>query len=168
MPRFIVAYVHFVDRVNYRVGRFAMYLLFVLMGILLWSSLSKFTPFPSIWTLEMAQFVMVAYYILGGPCSLQNDSNVRMDLLYGSWSDRTKAWVDAFSIFALMFYLVVLLIGGIESTSYSLQYGERSPTAWRPYIAPIKIITVIGIFLMLLQAIAFFFRDVAKLRGEKI
>ena len=58
--------------------------------------------------------------------------------------------------------------GAIESSAYSLEYAERSPTAWRPYIAPIKIIMCIGVFLMLLQAIAFFFRDVAKIRGEKI
>jgi TRAP-type mannitol/chloroaromatic compound transport system permease small subunit len=145
-----------------------MYLLYVMMGVLVWSSISKVTPWPSIWTLETAQFLMVAYYMLGGPYSLQLDSNVRMDLLYGSWPDRQKAWVDAFSVFALLFYLGVLLYGAVESTAYSLEYTERSPTAWRPYIAPIKIIMSIGILLMTLQAIAIFFRDVAKLRGEEI
>ncbi len=71
-------------------------------------------------------------------------------------------------VFALLFYLGVLLYGAVESTAYSLEYAERSATAWRPYIAPIKIIMCVGIFLMLLQAIAFFFRDVAKIRGEEI
>ncbi|MCR8725103.1 TRAP transporter small permease subunit [Frigidibacter sp. ROC022] len=168
MPGWIKAYVRIVERINYRVGRMAMYILFVMMGVLIWSSLSKITPLPANWTLETAQFAMVAYYMLGGPYSLQLDSNVRMDLLYHRWSDRTRAWVDAFSVFALLFYLGVLLYGAIESTSYSITYGERSPTAWRPYIAPIKIVMCVGIFLMLLQSIAFFFRDVAKIRGEEI
>lgn len=168
MPNWIKAYVRFVDALNYRVGRFSMYLLFVLMGILLWSSISNILRQNAIWTLEMAQFTMVAYYMLGGPYSLQLDSNVRMDLLYHRWSDRTKAWFDAFSVFALLFYLGVLLYGAVESTIYSLEYAERSPTTWRPYIAPIKIIMCVGIFLMLLQAIAFFFKDVAKLRGEEL
>ena len=168
MPNWIKAYVRFVDALNYRVGRFSMYLLFVLMGILLWSSISNILRQNAIWTLEMAQFTMVAYYMLGGPYSLQLDSNVRMDLLYHRWSDRTKAWFDAFSVFALLFYLGVLLYGAVESTIYSLEYAERSPTAWRPYIAPIKIVMCVGIFLMLLQAIAFFFKDVAKLRGEEL
>lgn len=168
MPRWTKTYVRFVDRLNYRIGRFSMYLLFVLMGILMWSSISNILRHNAIWTLEMAQFTMVAYYMLGGPYSLQLDSNVRMDLLYHRWSDRTKAWVDAFSIFALMFYLGVLLYGAVESTIYAIEYAERSPTAWRPYISPIKIIMCIGIFLMLLQAIAFFLRDVARLRGKEI
>lgn len=168
MPRFARNYVRFVDAFNYRVGRFSMYLLFVLMGILLWSSITNIIRQNAIWTLEMAQFTMVAYYMLGGPYSLQLDANVRMDLLYHRWSHRTRAWVDAFSIFALMFYLAVLLYGGIESTSYSLEYAERSPTAWRPYIAPIKIIMDVGIFLMLMQAVSIFIKDVAAVRGEEL
>lgn len=168
MPRFIVRYVRLVDWLNYGIGRFAMYLLFVLMGVLLWSTLTKMFATPALWTLEMAQFTMVAYYMLGGPYSMQMGSNVRMDLFYGGWSDRTRATFDALTIFALMFYLGVLLYGGIDSTIYALSYGERSPSAWRPYIAPVKIISCIGITLMLLQCTAIFFRDVAKLRGEEI
>ena len=145
-----------------------MYGLFVIFGVLLWSSISKTFFLPSLWTLEIAQFAMVAYYILGGPFSLQIGANVRMDLFYGGWTDRKKAWFDAFSILLLIFYLGVLLYGAIDSTTYSLQYYERSPTAWRPLLWPIKIIMCVGIFLMLLQAISEFFKDIAKLKGKEI
>ena len=145
-----------------------MYGLFVIFGVLLWSSISKTFFLPSLWTLEIAQFAMVAYYILGGPFSLQIGANVRMDLFYGGWTDRKKAWFDAFSILLLIFYLGVLLYGAIDSTTYSLQYNERSPTAWRPLLWHIKIIMCVGIFLMLLQAISEFFKDIAKLKGKEI
>ena len=145
-----------------------MYGLFVIFGVLLWSSISKTFFLPSLWTLEIAQFAMVAYYILGGPFSLQIGANVRMDLFYGGWTDRKKARFDAFSILLLIFYLGVLLYGAIDSTTYSLQYNERSPTAWRPLLWPIKIIMCVGIFLMLLQAISEFFKDIAKLKGKEI
>ena len=115
MPRFIKAYVRTVEAVNYRVGRMAMYLIFVLMAVLLWSSISKTFFNPAEWTLETAQFIMVAYYLLGGPYSMQLNSHVRMDLVYGGWSIRTKAWVDAFTIFGLIFYLVILLQGALGS-----------------------------------------------------
>ena len=133
--------------------------------IRLWSSISKTFFLPSLWTLEMAQFAMVTYYILGGPYSIQLGSNVRMDLFYGSWTPRTKAWVDAFTIFFLIFYLGVLLYGGFSSTSYSLEYGERSATAWRPYLWPMKVGMCIGIIMMLLQAVSELFKDVARIRG---
>ena len=117
MPRIIVSYVRIVEAVNYRIGRMAMYLIFVLMAILMWSSISKTFFSPALWTLETAQFVMVAYYLLGGPYSMQLNSHVRMDLVYGNWSIKTKAWVDAFTIFGLMFYLVILLQGALGSTA---------------------------------------------------
>ena len=91
-------YVHTVDAVNYRIGRVMMWGLFVMMGILLWSSISKTFFLPSLWTLEMAQFAMVIYYIMGGPYSIQMGSNVRMDLLYRSWSDHRKAQIDAMTV----------------------------------------------------------------------
>jgi len=198
MPGWTKAYVRFVDAVNYRVGRFAMYLLYVLMGVLMWSTISKIINQNAIWTLEMAQFLMVAYYMLGGPYSLQLDSNVRMDLLYHRWSPRQQALMDAISVFALLFFLAVLLYGAVDSMAYALgnfsdgpvdfflklgkafltggpdaatgEMGmlERSATAWRPYLWPIKLVMVVGIFLMLLQTIGFFFRDLAKVLGEEI
>ena len=90
MPNFVRSYVRRVDAVNRRVGRFAMYLIFAMAAILLWSSVSKTFFLPSLRTLEMARFTMVAYYLLGGACSMQLDNHVRMDLVYETWSPRTR------------------------------------------------------------------------------
>lgn len=168
MPRWIMGYVRVVDGFNRRIGRFMMYGIFIMVGILLWSSVSKTFFMPSLWTLESAQFAMVAYYILGGAYAMQLNANVRMDLFYGQWSDRTKAWMDAFTVFFLLFYLGVLLYGGYESTMYSWEYDQRSRTAWRPYLWPIKAVMCAGFVLMLLQAISELFKDVARLRGADI
>lgn len=189
MSGLIRRYIQAVDAVNYRVGRLIMYFIFVLMGILLWSSISKTFFVPSLWTLEMAQFVMVAYYILGGPYSIQLGTNVRMDLLYGEWTLRKKAWFDLLTVLFLIFYLGVLLYGAVSSTAYSLGYwgsepfsffaglltgseeigrAERSSTAWRPYMWPVKSIMILGLFLMLLQCISELLKDVLRLKGEAI
>lgn len=168
MPSWAVVYVRVVDAVNRRIGRIIMYGLFVMVAILLWSSISKTFFLPSLWTLEMAQFALVAYYLLGGPYSIQLGSNVRMDLFYSNWPIRKKASFDACTIFFLIFYLGVLLYGAIDSTAYSLQYNERSPTAWRPYMWPIKITMCVGFSLMLLQAISELIKDIAILRGAPL
>ena len=91
-----------------------------------------------------------------------------MDVFYSQWSDRTRAMVDAVTIFALLFYLAVLLWGGVESTQYALQYGERRSGLWRPYMAPVKIVMCIGILMMLLQCSCFLIRDIARLRGREL
>lgn len=168
MPPIAAKFVRVVDRMNYGVGRFAMYLLFVLMAILMWSTISKALFTPSAWTLEMAQFVMVAYYILGGPYAMQMEAHVRMDLFYAKQSPKKRAVWDGFTVFALIIYLGVMLYGAIDSTVYAFSYSERSPTAWRPYMWPIKVTLCIGFFLMLLQAISALIKDIATARGEPL
>lgn len=185
MRRVAAFYVRWVDAVNYRIGRIMMYGIFVMMAILLWSSISKTFFLPTLWTLEMAQFAMVAYYITGGPYAMQLGANVRMDLFYHNWSVEKKAWFDAFTVLLLIFYLGILLYGALGSTAYSLGYWgqepltyfaglltgaeevgrlERSSTAWRPYIWPIKAVMIAGFLLMLLQAISELIKDIATLR----
>jgi TRAP-type mannitol/chloroaromatic compound transport system permease small subunit len=168
MPEWIKSYVRWVEAINYRVGRVTMYVLFVIMAVLLWSSASKVFLLPANWTLETAQFLFVAYYLLGAPYSMQLDSNVRMDLLYGRLQPRTQVLWDVFTIFVLMFYIGVMLYGAVESTIYSFEVGERNPTAWRPVLWPIKLVTCIAFTLLLLQATAHLIRDIATLRRETI
>ena len=168
MPNWAMSYVRGVEAVNYRLGRFAMYLLFVIMAILLWSSITKTFKLPSLWTLEMAQFTLVAYYLLGAPYSMQLGANVRMDLLYARMPLRRQAMWDIFTIFCLMFYLGVMLWGAVDSTAYSFQINERAPSAWRPPLWPIKLIITVSFALMILQAIAHLIRDIAIIRGIEI
>lgn len=146
-----------------------MYLVFLMMGILLYASIAR-TIFdtPLLWAVEMSQFTMAAYYMLGGAFSMYLGAHVRMDVLYGNWSPKKRATVDVFTVLCLIFYLTVLLAGGVSSTAYSLEYGQRNYSAWAPPVAPIKIIMVIGIFLMLLQSIATFFKDIARIKGVKL
>jgi TRAP-type mannitol/chloroaromatic compound transport system permease small subunit len=164
LPPLLRGYVRLVEKLNYRVGRVAMYLLLALIGILLYSSFSKVFLHPAQWTLEMAQFTMVAYFFLGGPYAMQMGSDVRMDLFHASWTPHARAWVDAITVLFLMFYLGVVLYGGIGSLSYSIEYSERNPTAWRPYTWPIKSLMCIALILMMLQASAEFFKDISRLR----
>ena len=168
MPNWAISYVKGVEAVNYRLGRFAMYLLFAIMAILLWSSVTKFAKIPALWTLEMAQFTLVAYYLLGAPYSMQLGANVRMDLLYARLPVKRQAAWDIFTIFCLLFYLGVMLWGAIDSTAYSFQIGERAPSAWRPPLWPIKVIITVSFALMILQAIAHLIRDIAIIRGIEI
>ena len=169
MPRAVKLYVRYVDAVSYRVGRLAMYLIFVMMGVLLYSSISRtFFNLPLIWVVEIAQFLLTAYYLLGGGYSMQLDAHVRMDLVYSRWSPRGQAFADTITAFSLIFFLCLLLYGGISSTMYAIEYNQKNYSTWGPPLAPIKIIMTFGIGLMLLQAIATFFKDLARVRGVEL
>ena len=169
MPEVVRIFVKYVDAFNRRVGRFAMYLIFPMGGILLFSTISRvFFGVPVNWVMEMSQFALSAYYLLGGAYTLQIDAHVRMDLFYGAMKPRTRAITDAFTIVFVIFYLVVLFGGGLSSTEYAITYNQKNYTAWAPVMWPIKAIMTFGIFLMLLQAISTFFKDVANALGRPI
>ena len=169
MPKPLKAFVRSVESANRAVGKFSMYLVFAMGGVLLYESISR-TLFnkPHIWVVEVAQFLMAAYYLLGGGYSMILRGHVRMDLLYGRWSEKKQALSDLITGPFLIFYLIFLLVGAISSIDYAVRYGQVNYTPWAPPLAPIKIIMAIGILLMLLQAIARFLRDLATFRGEKI
>ena len=169
MPKAVKKFVHAVDAVNRVVGTLAMYLVFMMIAILLYEPLARnLFGKSSIWAVEMAQFTMAAYYLLGGGFSMMLKGHVRMDLLYGRWSEKKKATYDVFTGLFLIFYLVFLLYGAYSSIEYAVMYGQKNRSAWAPYMAPIKIIMGTGVLLMLLQAIAQFFKDLAKASGKEI
>ncbi|GAK59078.1 tripartite ATP-independent periplasmic transporter DctQ component [Candidatus Vecturithrix granuli] len=169
MPKAIKLYVRYVTALNNVVGKFVMYWVLLMMGILLYETISR-TVFnkPHIWVVETSQFIMAAYYMLAGGYSMILDGHVRMDLLYERWTPKQKAVVDVFTAFFLLFYLVFLLYGSIAATKYAIMYKQVNYTPWGPPLSPIKIIMTIGIVLMLLQEIAMFFKDLATATGREI
>jgi len=142
MPGFLVSYVRWVDYFSTRFGRLAMYTIFLMIGVLLLGAVTRnILNIPLSWTVEMAQFLMAGYYIVGGAYSMQLNDHVRMDLIYDNCSDRGKARIDSFTNFFLIFYLVCLLVGSISSTIYAIE------------------------ILMLLQGISTWLKDIARWRG---
>ena len=98
----------------------------------------------------------------------RSDLEAAQKLRRKAWEKVKQALADALTSGFLIFYLVLLLIGGISGTMYALTYGQKNYSSWAPPLAPIKIIMCIGIALMLLQVVAVFFKDVAKARGEPL
>lgn len=168
MPRAIRIYVRSIDALTRFIGRCTMYLIFAIISVLFYSIFSKSFADPAIWTLEMAQFLMVAYFMVGGAYALQQGDHVRMDLFYSRWTPRQRAMADLATVGLLLVYLGFLLYGGISSTLYAFEYDETSYSAWSPRMAPIKVVMCLGVLLMLLQVLATFFKDLATACGKEL
>ncbi len=122
MPSIFVLYVKVIDKITDVIGRITMYTVFAMMGILVLSFVTRnIINFPLLWIIEMAQFIMTGYYLMGGAYSMKENQHVRMDLVYGNLSDKNKARMDLFTSIFLIFYLIVLLIGSYNSLVYTLE-----------------------------------------------
>ena len=169
MPKIFSMYVNIVDTICIKVGRFVMYGVFFMMFLLILSFITRnIINFPLMWIIEMAQFTITAYYLLGGGYSMLTNDHVRMDLFYGKLSNKGKAKMDVFTSFFLIFYLIILFMGSITSLIYTIETKQKLFTAWAPYVWPIKTLMLIGILLMLLQAFSTLFKDIAKMKGNNI
>ena len=169
MPKFISSYVKYIDLICEKVGRFVMYWVFFMMFLLILSFFTRnIINYPLMWIIEMAQFTITAYYLLGGGYSMIMDDHVRMDLFYGKLSKKAKAKMDIFTSVFLIFYLVLLFFGSITSLIYTIETKQKLFTAWAPHVWPIKTLMLLGILLMLLQAFSTLFKDFAKMKEDKI
>ena len=163
------AYVRAIDKSSRFFGKVAMSMVLGMVAILLYEAISR-TIFnrPHIWAVEMAQFIMAAYYLLGGGYTLLLDGHVRMDLLYHRWTIKQKALADVITFFIVLIYMTVLSYGAVQGILYAIKYKQVSYSAWSPSVVPIKIIMTLGIFMMFLQVISELIKDIAVARGESI
>jgi len=169
VPEVAKAYVRYIEAMSRAVGKFVMYLIFVMMGVLLNEAIFRtFFNAPRIWSVELGQFFLTAFYMLGGAYVLLIEGHVRMDAFYGRWSEKRKAITNVMTFCIFAVYFVVLLIYGIRSAEYAVVFGQHSRTIWHPIVAPIKIIMVIGITLLFLQGVALFIKNLAIARGKPL
>ncbi|WOC14703.1 hypothetical protein MP213Fo_01460 [Pseudochrobactrum sp. MP213Fo] len=169
VPKVLRLFVKYVDALNYRIGRCAMYLIFVMAACLLYSTFSRVVlGVPVNWVLEMSQFILSAYYLLGGAYAMQQGAHVRMDLFYDRFSPKKKALTDIITILCVIFYLGVMFMGGLSSTNYAFVYNQKNYTSWAPVLWPIKTLMTLGVFLLLLQCISSLIKDFAIWRGTPI
>jgi TRAP-type mannitol/chloroaromatic compound transport system permease small subunit len=165
----LARYVRGIATVNTKVGSVFKYGLLVLIGILMIEAIARFgLNKPQIWTLELGEFVLGGYYMMAGGYALLKGAHVRMDILYNRWSAKRRAVSDVATFSFLAVFLVVLILGGVDSSLYAIEMGQYTQTPWGPILAPIKIIATIGIALLFLQCIADFIQDVLILRGRPI
>ena len=167
MMKLIRLYIRYVGKLSEFVGGGAMYLLLAIMAMLLYSIFTNAIHRPVIWVMEMSQFTMAAYYILGGASSLKHGIHVRMDFVYERWKARTKAMVDLFTVFFLLFYLYIMIRGGWDSSMFALEFDQRNHSVWKPPMAPVKITMTLGMALMFLQAVAELLKDFCRAIGRK-
>ena len=114
---------------------------------------------PTVWVHETSQYLFVAYAFIAGAYTFRVGLHVKMDIVYRLFPLRMKATTDLFtSLIGLTYILALIWFGGIEAWE-SIGARETSTTVWAPPIYPFRAMIPIGAFLMLLQWLAQFLRN---------
>ncbi len=116
--------------------------------------------------LEIQWYMFAGMVLLGAPHVLALNEHVRVDLLYGWVSERTRLWIDLFGcVFFLMPICLLLVYFTWPWFVESLRSGELSSNAGGLPRWPVKMLLPLGFILLAIQGISEFIKTFAALRG---
>lgn len=170
MRKASLIFVTAIDKLSIFCGNLARMAIFALIAVMLYEVIARyFLGAPTSWSNELAAIIFGFYFLIGSGYTLLKGGHVRMDILYAKWSSRRKAWVNVLTFFLVGIYLATFLFGGWETLLWGFKFKQRSMSQWAPPLWPIYLMTLIGAFILLLQSIAQFIRDLfLAVTGEPI
>jgi TRAP-type mannitol/chloroaromatic compound transport system permease small subunit len=119
--------------------------------------------------LEAQWYMFAVIAMFGAAYTLKVNEHVRVDLLYGSVSERTRTWIDLLgSIFCLVPFCLVMIWVTWPWFLEAWRNNEISTNAGGLVRWPVKLVTPVGFGLVLLQGISEIIKCVAALSSDYI
>ncbi|HVZ33156.1 MAG TPA: TRAP transporter small permease subunit [Polyangiaceae bacterium] len=114
--------------------------------------------------LEIQWYMFAGMVLLGGPFTLKMNEHVRVDLVYGIVSERTRIWIDIVGGFLFLLPICIILIYFTWPWFVdSWRIGESSSNAGGLLRWPVKLMLPVGFFLMALQGVSELIKRIAAL-----
>ena len=168
MTKKLASFVRGVERFNERLGEVSLWVVFAIIGILLFEAVSRYVlKAPHKWSLMLPAWIFGFYFFIGGGYTLLKDSHIRMDVFYSRWSPKRRAIFDAALFFLPVLYLGILIWRSSFWTRILIETGERFHVCLLP-VWPYTAVMTAGAIIMLIQALAFFIRDLYTARGKTL
>lgn len=152
-----------IDTINDKIGRFICFALIFMALIQVMEVILRYVfNSPTIWAWDVNGQLFVGTAMLGGGYALLHNTHVRIDLLYGRVSPRTRVIFDLI-VFPLIIMAFIIVIWKASDMGWSAWESKaRAPSYFAPILWPVKSVLGIATFLMLLQAIANYTRTIAS------
>jgi TRAP-type mannitol/chloroaromatic compound transport system permease small subunit len=121
------------------------------------------------WIMELEWHMFSLIFLLGAGYAFRHDRHVRVDLFYANFSPRDKALVNiSGNILFLIPWCVLIIYSSFGYAVRSYRIGETSPDpGGLPALYLIKFSIVLGVFLLLLQAVSDLIANALILSGHK-
>jgi TRAP-type mannitol/chloroaromatic compound transport system permease small subunit len=157
-----------IDALNECVGRVASGLVLLACAISAGNAVMRygFNISSNAW-LEVQWYLFGGIVMLGAAHTLRVNQHVRVDVLYGRYSERTRLWVDLLG--GLLFLLpMTVIIGWLSWPMFinSFNIGEISGNAGGLLRWPVKLLVPVGFLLLTLQGLSEIIKRAAALRGH--
>ena len=122
----------------------------------------------SVWSQELEWHLLVPLILFGTSYALRHGEHVRVDIVYGKFSERNKVLVDLVSALLAIAISVLFIWFSFHYVQQSYVIDERSQDpGGLPYRYLLKALIPVGFGLLLAQSVAVALLDIEKLRGGK-
>jgi TRAP-type mannitol/chloroaromatic compound transport system permease small subunit len=166
MPVFLTVS-RLIDSVSQFIGRTADYMVLFCCLISAGNAMIRYTfNYSSNGWLEIQWYLFAYVVVLGAAHTLRNNEHVRVDLIYGSVSEKARIWIDIIGL--IMFLIPVCVFLAWLCFPYFLKsyvQGEISGNAGGLIRWPVKFMLFAGFALLSLQGISELIKRIAALTG---
>ena len=163
--RFLLKLSSAIDWVNEQFGVVANWLVLLACLISAGNAFSRYLLSESSngW-LEIQWYMFAGMVLLGAPYTLKMNEHVRVDLVYGMVSEKTRIWIDIICGFLFLLPICVILVWITWPWFVdSWKLNEASSNAGGLIRWPVKLVLPVGFALMVLQGISELIKRVAAL-----
>lgn len=165
--RVFLALAAFIDRLNHLIGHAASWAVLFAALISAGNAVSRYAlDLSSNGWLEIQWYLFGGIVMLGAATVLCHNEHVRVDILYGRWPPRLRAWIDLLGLaFCLLPFTILVAWLAWPFFVDSWNIGEVSSNDGGLIRWPIKLAIPLGFALLSLQGVSEVIKRVAFLAG---
>lgn len=162
-----------IDWLNEKIGQVAIWLVLVMILV---GFLNVVLRYAGSWfgvnltsnlSVEAQWYMFSMVFLLGAAFALKRDQHVRVDVVYGTRSERTKAWINLLGgLILLLPFCTLIVYLSLPYVSASIRVMESSSDPGGLPRWPIKLIIPIAFALLSLQGVALVIRAAGTLAGH--
>ncbi len=116
--------------------------------------------------LELQWYLFGAVFMIAAAYTLQRNEHIRIDVISGNLSKRTRDWIDLFGhVFFLTPFVLLMLYLLVPYVSRSVRNQEMSGSASGLIIWPAKAMLLAGFTLLFFQAVSEIIKRIAVISG---
>lgn len=152
-----------IDKINIWVGRISCVLLISIMIACVIEVIARYAfNRPTVWAFEFEQLTCaVMFVILGGFVQFLK-AHISIEVVYERLSPSLKFFLRSFFYLVFLFATAAVIYAGSGYAITSIKIWEKSYTSWAPPIWPVKLMIPVGGFLLFIQLVADFVRELKE------
>ncbi|MFO7714291.1 TRAP transporter small permease subunit [Desulfosarcina sp.] len=146
---------HTITQFNRKAGDWSSLLMLPMLFVAVYEVFMRYAfNAPTSWGFELTIFIYGVHFILGYSYTDAHSGHVRVDIFSSRLVPRKKAILEIVTLLVFFFpFMTLMTVFAGKFALLSTSMRELASTSWAPPIWPVKILMVLGFFLLWLQGL---------------